>query len=151
MRIRRIWRDRFVTIRFKMFNEMRTFWDNPEWEETSTSSFIASQSQSHGSRKVSQFFTFFFDAVVTSPLSIWRPWECSEHYTTVCENTACFKPKSIPFGRLHRVSVKINSIFHRGSPFIGNRAFKVRMDLQSISVDLAMKHLEAIKIHAQMN
>jgi hypothetical protein len=58
---------------------------------------------------------------------------------------------SITSGRFHDVYIKINISFERGSPSTGERTFKARMDLESITLDLAMKHLGALEIHAKIN
>jgi hypothetical protein len=58
---------------------------------------------------------------------------------------------SIIFGRLDGVCVKINSILKRASPSIGDRSSKARMDLESITLYLTIKHLGGAEIHAEIN
>jgi hypothetical protein len=55
------------------------------------------------------------------------------------------------FGLLHQVYFEINSIFKRTSRSIGHRTLRVRMDLESIALYLAMKHLGAVEIHREIN
>jgi hypothetical protein len=49
------------------------------------------------------------------------------------------------------VYLKINNILKRASPSIGDRTFQARMDLESLTLYLAMNHPVAVKIHAQIN
>jgi hypothetical protein len=58
---------------------------------------------------------------------------------------------SITCGRLHQVDIKINISFERRSPSTSDRGLSARMDLESITLYLAMKHLGALEIHAEIN
>jgi hypothetical protein len=46
--------------------------------------------------------------------------------------------------------IKINISFERRSPSPSERALTARMDLESIKLCLAMKHLGALEIHAEI-
>jgi hypothetical protein len=49
------------------------------------------------------------------------------------------------------VYIKINISFERRLPSTSEPALKARMDLESITLYLAMKHLGALEIHAEIN
>jgi hypothetical protein len=89
--------------------------------------------------------------VCNSSLSISGQCECPEDQTTVSKDTPRWKPTTITFECFHRVYAQINNIFQRASPFIGDRTFRARMYLESMTLDLAMNHLGAIEIHPQIN
>jgi hypothetical protein len=69
----------------------------------------------------------------------------------VRENTLHSKPMNIISGRIHPVYLKINISFERRLPSTSERTLRARMDLESITLYLAMKHLGAPKIHAEIN
>jgi hypothetical protein len=58
---------------------------------------------------------------------------------------------SITCGRLHPVYLKIHISFERKSPSTSERTLKARIDLESITLYLAMKHLGALEIWAEIN
>jgi hypothetical protein len=47
--------------------------------------------------------------------------------------------------------IKINISFERRSPSTSERTLRAGMDIESITLYLAMKHLEALEIHAEIN
>jgi hypothetical protein len=49
------------------------------------------------------------------------------------------------------VYIKINISFERRSPSASEQTCRARIDLESITLDLAMKHLRAVEIHAEIN
>jgi hypothetical protein len=69
----------------------------------------------------------------------------------VCDNTPHSKPMSMTSGGLHRVYLKINTSFEHRSPSPSERTLLAKMNLESVTLYLAMEHPGALEIHAEVH